>query len=118
MKWNSNLPAGLILFVAFTAAARIAAACVGDCDARGVVSVADVIKGVRIALGEAPADLCQRIDANGDGEVTIDELVKAVDNALVGCPTVLDQAWEGPVGACEAMPSTSYNIRGFNPIGQ
>lgn len=59
--------------------------CVGDCDAGGLVRVADVVLGVRIALGEAPLSTCPAFDTGG-GTVTIDALVTAVGNALRGCP--------------------------------
>ncbi len=36
-------------------------------------------------LGNILLDRCQRADANGDGRVTINELVRAVNAALNGC---------------------------------
>jgi hypothetical protein len=41
---------------------------------------------VGIALGSSAAELCAAVDGNDDGEVTVDELVTAVNNALNGCP--------------------------------
>ena len=40
-----------------------------------------------IALGQQPAENCLPFDGNGDNAVTINELVKAVQHALDGCPT-------------------------------
>jgi len=51
-----------------------------------VVTVDELLRGVRISLGEGPISLCPAIDRNGSGEVTVDELVIAVGNALEGCP--------------------------------
>lgn len=59
--------------------------CIGDCDGDGRVLVHEMIRGVRIALGRDPAVACSAFDRNGDGEVTIDELVAAVQNSLYGC---------------------------------
>jgi hypothetical protein len=48
------------------------------------VSIADLIVGVRIALGLDPVSRCPRF-ANANGEVTMTELMQAVLNAEVGC---------------------------------
>ena len=40
---------------------------------------------VNIALGNAPASTCEAGDANHDGEITVDEILTAVSNALNGC---------------------------------
>jgi len=63
-----------------------AAACVGDCSGDGKVSVAELIVGVRISLGEIPLSQCAAFDATPDGKLHIDELVLAVNAALKGCP--------------------------------
>jgi len=41
---------------------------------------------VNIALGNANIDTCLAGDANPDGQITIDEVLTAVNNALSGCP--------------------------------
>jgi hypothetical protein len=43
---------------------------------------------VNIALGNASVEACFAGDANRDGQITIDEILTAVSNALNGCPTV------------------------------
>jgi hypothetical protein len=68
------------------ACAGVALACVGDCNGDGAVSVAELIEGVRIALGDAPLSECPAFDGSGDGELRIAELVSAVGAALAGCP--------------------------------
>jgi hypothetical protein len=54
----------------------------GDCDGSGRITVADLIRGIRIALGLAPLDDCPSFDRNGDGHVTIDEIIEAIDTVL------------------------------------
>jgi hypothetical protein len=61
--------------------------CAGDCDGGGTVDIAELVTAVRIALGEISADSCVSVDSNGDGVVSIDELVGAVGHAQDGCPT-------------------------------
>jgi len=41
---------------------------------------------VNIALEALPISACPPGDLNGDGEVTIDEILSAVNNALNSCP--------------------------------
>ncbi len=41
---------------------------------------------VNIALGNAPLNDCLAGDVNGDGEITIDEILAALRYALNGCP--------------------------------
>jgi len=59
--------------------------CIGDCDSDGAVSIAELIRGVNIALGNRPIGDCRRFDSNDDGTVTINELIQAVRAALAGC---------------------------------
>jgi hypothetical protein len=65
----------------------IAPACVGDCDGDGVVAINELLIGVNIASGGAPVSACTQFDANGDHTVTVDEVIRAVKNALSGCST-------------------------------
>lgn len=60
--------------------------CVGDCDGSGTVSVAELIQGVRISLGDLPIATCSAFDATPDGTLRIDELVRGVSDLLGGCP--------------------------------
>lgn len=52
-----------------------------DCDGDGVVTIAELVEAVRIALGAAVAD-CPSADRDGDGRVSIDEILTAVIAAL------------------------------------
>jgi hypothetical protein len=40
---------------------------------------------VNIALGTAPLSTCPVGDANGDKDITVNEIIAAVNNALNGC---------------------------------
>jgi len=70
---------------AATATPTIPNPCVGDCDALGAVTVNNVLTMVNVALGDASVSACAAGDANGDGEITVDEILAAVQNALNGC---------------------------------
>ncbi len=60
--------------------------CTGDCSLDGAVTVDEIITGVAIALGERPVDDCLPFDNDGDDQVTVTEIVAAVNASLVGCP--------------------------------
>lgn len=59
--------------------------CTGDCDFNCVVTVDELMIGVRQALGEDTSRSCVAFDATLDGHVSVDELVRAVNRALEGC---------------------------------
>jgi hypothetical protein len=71
-----------------------AAACVGDCDGSGDVTVNELITMVNIALGSALVSTCPAGDADGSGDITVTEIIAAVNNALGMCP--LPQATPTP----------------------
>lgn len=48
--------------------------------------VTDLILCVNIALGTAPLSSCLAIDTDGNGQVSVSELIQAVNAALNGCP--------------------------------
>jgi cysteine-rich repeat protein len=60
-------------------------ACVGDCNGDRVVTVAEIVSGIGIALMEIPLSSCVAMDATQDGELSIDEIVRGVDAVLHGC---------------------------------
>jgi sugar lactone lactonase YvrE len=70
-------------------AAPARAACVGDCDGDGSVTVDEVLQGVNIVLGVAPMAQCPVFDRNGFGDVAVDDLIASVSAALEGCPRPL-----------------------------
>jgi hypothetical protein len=59
--------------------------CVADCNGDSRVTIDELVRGVRIALGENLLGDCRSADANNDLRVSIDELVGAVRSALEGC---------------------------------
>lgn len=59
--------------------------CAGDCNGSATVVVAEIVSCVSIALDRAPVANCSACDLNGDGRVTISELLIAVRAALGGC---------------------------------
>jgi hypothetical protein len=48
--------------------------------------VDEIIIMVNISLGDEPITECEAGDANHDGEITIDDILIAINNALEGCP--------------------------------
>jgi hypothetical protein len=61
-------------------------ACAGDCDDDQIVSVDELIRGIRIALDLLSLAECRLLDADRDGRVTVNEPVLAVHHALNRCP--------------------------------
>ena len=59
--------------------------CDGDCDEDGMVSIAELIRGVNMALGAVTVAECPGFDIDGDGMISISELISAVRDALLGC---------------------------------
>jgi len=59
--------------------------CVGDCDDDGSITVAELIRGVNIALGRSDLSTCSGFDVNANGNVAVAELIQAVNAALRGC---------------------------------
>jgi hypothetical protein len=57
--------------------------CAGDCSGDSVVTIDEVLVCVGIAMG-GPLT-CPPCDADADGQVTVDDLVQAVDAVLNGC---------------------------------
>jgi len=52
----------------------------GDCNGDLSVTIEELIRGVSIVLGDAPVADCKRFDMDDDGQVTIADLVAAVDS--------------------------------------
>lgn len=59
-----------------------APACIGDCDGDGMVRVNEIVVGVNIALGGIAITACQKFDKSQDGQVTVDEILFAINNLL------------------------------------
>jgi hypothetical protein len=48
--------------------------------------VDEILTMVNIALGNDDISACGAGDANSNGQITLDEILTAVNNALNGCP--------------------------------
>ena len=79
---------GILLAAVLLIGAGPAGACTGDCDGDGQVAINEAVRGVNIALGNAPVADCAQFDANADGTVAVNELIAAVANVLDGCADV------------------------------
>lgn len=60
--------------------------CAGDCDGDGQTVVSELVKAVGVVIGETPLTACAAADANGNGVVTVDELLVSLGNLTRGCP--------------------------------
>jgi alanyl-tRNA synthetase len=62
-------------------------ACPIDCNLDRTVTVAELITAVNRALGHSAEGACEAADGNGDGAVSIDELVEGVQSSIGECFT-------------------------------
>lgn len=60
--------------------------CVGDCNYDRSVTVDEIVRAVNVALASLSLGSCLPADASGEGDVTIDDLLRAVAALLGGCP--------------------------------
>ncbi|MBX3027373.1 hypothetical protein KF840_20940 [bacterium] len=61
--------------------------CTGDCGGGGgAVTIDELVLGVNVALGVAPLAACPAFPACEVGPVCVADLIRAVRNALEGCP--------------------------------
>lgn len=60
--------------------------CAGDCDGNWRVGVAEVISGIRMMVDSVPVGDCPRMDSSADGAITVNEVVRALQHSLEGCP--------------------------------
>jgi hypothetical protein len=101
--------AAALSFIVLRRPTMLAAACVGDCNADGMVTVDELLQGVNSALGNTPVTACTAVDVNDDGEVTINELLAAVNATLNGCP--LNHAPDVPCfGIYEAYQGSTIGL--------
>lgn len=62
------------------------APCPGDCDADGNVQANEITVAVRIMAGESPLSDCAAADADGDGQVFVTDITRAIIALATGCP--------------------------------
>jgi cysteine-rich repeat protein len=71
-----------LLAVTIATTSRANADCVGDCNGDGIVALSETVEMVGIALGvDAPGD-CPAADPDGDGSVSIAEMLSAVTESM------------------------------------
>jgi hypothetical protein len=92
MRWASNHSlVGVVAFLlASTGVAQ--AVCPCDCDGDGEVRVDEITTGVGIALGRILIEQCPRSDPEGDGSVSITDLIGGVDAVIHGCASTHQRA--------------------------
>jgi plastocyanin len=78
-------------------AVRAQTACVGDCTRDGAVTVDELLTMVNVALGTTPVSACAAGDPDTSGDISINEIVAAVSNALSGCTTTAPTPTPTPV---------------------
>jgi hypothetical protein len=100
--------------------------CAGDCNADGQVAIDEILRLVNLALGNGQADGCAVADVDHNQQITVDEIVAAINNALNGCPpapvptvtptatlTDVPTATATPTEVPTALPTASPTV----PIG-
>ncbi len=61
------------------------ATCPGDCNADGGVTVDELVRAVRMALGEESLVRCAILNTDNQGQVRVREVIRAVNSSLEGC---------------------------------
>src|SRR4029453_5680349 len=105
MRMIAGLGCALALLGLVSTSSVRAQTCVGDCGGTGMVRINDLILGVNISLGLQPADACPPFQ-NAEGEVTIAQLIKGVNNSLGGCTTATTLTPTNTIGVPTA-PATA-----------
>jgi hypothetical protein len=84
-----------------------------------VVRVDELITGVNIALGLRPLAGCLAFDGNEDARVTVDELLRAVNNTLSGCPRldIVPQIVPGAVLLDRDQDMARLRVQAFDRAG-
>jgi len=83
------IASALALFIVVATGDTATAACVGDCDGDGNVTILDLVQLIGCVLPSLDIVLppCPCFaDVDGNGDVTVNEVITAVNNALYGCP--------------------------------
>jgi hypothetical protein len=86
-----------------------------------MVTVDDLLTVIDIALGHLPPSLCPLGNTNGDDQITVDEILVAVNNALSSCPGAVAGGMAMPVGSRDGTsvpmrrPSAGSRVRVMLP---
>ena len=62
------------------------------------MTIDELVKMVKIALTDADVSACSAGDANQDGYILINEILKAVNNTLNGCTLTTGTPTSTPTG--------------------
>lgn len=81
--------------------------CAGDCTEDGRVDVDELIRSVAVALGQRPSADCGAADVDGDGNVSIVELVLVVEATLRGCTASFPTATPGETPRSTLTPAAT-----------
>jgi hypothetical protein len=88
-------------------------ACPGDCNGDNQVTVAELVLGASIALGNTSPGQCSALDADRNGQVTVNEVMAATGAALNGCGALAVSSatlcFTGLVGA--ELPSQAITVQ-------
>ncbi len=91
--------------------------CPGDCNGDGLVDIAELMTGVRIALGQDGAERCRAFDADADEQVFVFDLLDGVEHALDGCPYPHDD--ELRLNQFQVLGThNSYHVQADPPVFQ
>ncbi|MBP1685543.1 MAG: Thiamin-phosphate pyrophosphorylase, partial [Deltaproteobacteria bacterium] len=93
------------------------ATCTGDCNNLHVVTVDNLLTMIDIGLGKTSIAACMAGDRDHNFQITVDEVITAVPNALDGCPAVPTptQTPTSPPQAATATPTRTPTAGGPTP---
>ncbi len=74
-----------LALLALTQTPTLAQPCSGDCNNDGSVTINELVRATRIALGVEPSSACPNADRDNNRRIAISELIAAVNSALLGC---------------------------------
>jgi len=90
--------------------------CIGDCTGGGQVTVSDLLTMVDIALGNDAITSCEDGHASLDGQITVDEILKAVNNVHNGCSAGATPTTAASTPFATSTPTaTSTSTRTLSP---
>lgn len=90
------------------------AVCIGDCNDDGTITMRELVSGAERVVGRIRN--CPAADADLDGTVVIEEMVRAVQNAAAGCvPPPTPTTTPTPTAVRSATPTQSPTPPSFGP---
>jgi hypothetical protein len=79
--------------------AQSTAACAGDCNGNGTVTVDELLTLANVALGTASPSACAASGMAGQSQITVEDVVAGAKSALQGCPLVAAVHFDRPLEA-------------------